>query len=836
MGMSDTIKKSMSRMNNKITMRIICLLLSLGSLFVANAQPRFHVLALYENGGHHVAYSKRAVEWLDRLAIDSNFTIDYIQSTDSITEKRLSDYQLFIQLDYPPYGWKPAAVRAFEDFVKQGKGGWIGFHHASLLGEFDGFPAWDWFIKFMGGIRFKDYIPGFADAMVHVEDHHHPLMTGLPDSFVIAKEEWYTYDRSPRKNVHVLARVDEESYQPSSPVTMGDHPVIWTNPLYKAKNVYIFMGHSPALFDDSNYTRLFSNAIWWAAATADDARPVIHVNQVGFDAAYPKNAVISSKDASLPGTRVSIIDLKTNRITRTLRIGTGMKVPGWDSLSFYYPIDISDIRSAGRYRLQFYYKEWQISSAPFLVGKDLLAKKTISSIVGYYRRQRANTPIELKTDSVMKLYGSDSTVDVHGGWCDASGDISKYLSHLAYANFFSPQQTPLVTWSLINTTDAIPTKLNEWGIMDSIRSEALWGADYLMRCLSADDYFYMTVFSYFNKDPNARRIVGLRANSVTTNEYQCSFREGGGMAIAALARIGRWNMHGDYTPAQYLAAARRAFSHLRQYNLAYDDDGKANIIDDYCALMAATELWISTGLDEYRIAARGYAANLQKRRTKDGWLISDDGHRPFFHAADAGLPVVAMARYLDMEKEPAYRKTALDFIQAVTAHQLCITKEVVNPFGYARQEFNLHDTLHHGFFIPHENETGWWWQGENARLGSLAAASLMAIRLQPDDRDNPGRKEFASNQLSWILGNNPYSMCFLYGFGLSNVPHMASMYGHGSEKGGISNGITGADGHADGSGIDFKKEAEGNEWRWTEQWIPHAAWFLQAITLLAEEK
>jgi hypothetical protein len=62
----------------------------------------------------------------------------------------------------------------------------------------------------------------------------------------------------------------------------------------------------------------------------------------------------------------------------------------------------------------------------------------------------------------------------------------------------------------------------------------------MMRSLSKDDYFYMTVFSYFNKDPNARRIVGLLANSVTTNQYQCAFREGGGMAIAALARISQW--------------------------------------------------------------------------------------------------------------------------------------------------------------------------------------------------------------------------------------------------------------------------------------------------------
>jgi len=94
---------------------------------------------------------------------------------------------------------------------------------------------------------------------------------------------------------------------------------------------------------------------------------------------------------------------------------------------------------------------------------------------------------------------------------------------------------------------------------------------------------------------------------------------------------------------------------------------------------------------------------------------------------------------------------------------------------------------------------------------------------------------FASQQLSWILGCNPYQMCFMYGFGKNNVPYMSSNFGHGSQKGGISNGITGKEGNGDGSGIDFKTSAEGNEWRWTEQWIPHAAWFLQAVTAMAGE-
>jgi type 1 glutamine amidotransferase len=121
----------------------------------------------------------------------------------------------------------------------------------------------------MGQIRFKDYIATFAAGEVHVEDADHPVLKGVPPVFKVKTEEWYTYDRSPRANVHVLANVDEQSYVPASAKTMGDHPVIWTNPAYKAKNVYIFMGHSPDLFENTAYLTLFKNSIFWASGYLD---------------------------------------------------------------------------------------------------------------------------------------------------------------------------------------------------------------------------------------------------------------------------------------------------------------------------------------------------------------------------------------------------------------------------------------------------------------------------------------------------------------------------------------------------------------------------------------
>ena len=172
---------------------------------------------------------------------------------------------MIIQLNYPPYRWSDEAKSAFEDSIENGRGGWVGLHHATLLGEFDGFQIWPWFSDFMGGIRFKNYIAQRAAGTVVVEDKTHPCFQGLPGTFNIDEEEWYTWDKDPRPNVHVLAHVDEASYQPPSDIKMGDHPIIWTNEKMKARNIYIQMGHHPTLLKNNNYTTLLKNSILWAA-------------------------------------------------------------------------------------------------------------------------------------------------------------------------------------------------------------------------------------------------------------------------------------------------------------------------------------------------------------------------------------------------------------------------------------------------------------------------------------------------------------------------------------------------------------------------------------------
>lgn len=236
--------------------------------------PR-RVLVLAERGGDHEGFTATALQWLESKADSLNLELTIVFDAKTLLPGDVDRHNLVLQLNYPPYAWSDAARSEFERYIDESHGAYIGFHHATLLGDFDGYPMWQWFSEFMGGVTFQTYIPQLADGTVQVERSSHPVMQGLPRTFVIPNDEWYTYTTNPRDNVYVLAHVDEASYvdKDSAPQwgprayhpipTMGDHPVIWTNPAKKARNVYFQFGHHRSLFDTPEFVQLLTNAITW---------------------------------------------------------------------------------------------------------------------------------------------------------------------------------------------------------------------------------------------------------------------------------------------------------------------------------------------------------------------------------------------------------------------------------------------------------------------------------------------------------------------------------------------------------------------------------------------
>jgi hypothetical protein len=267
------------------------------------------------------------------------------------------------------------------------------------------------------------------------------------------------------------------------------------------------------------------------------------------------------------------------------------------------------------------------------------------------------------------------------------------------------------------------------------------------------------------------------------------------------------------------------------------NDGKENIVDDYCALSAATELYRATKKEEYKAAANRRAKNLISRLASTGaypnYWRADDAGRPFFHASDAGFPAVSLLYYSEIA-DAATQREVLAAVKKSLTHELAVTAEVTNPFGYARQYVqDKSGNRRTSFFFPHNSDAAPWWQGENARLASLATAAHLAL---PHFQDDPGFSRqldaFATNQLNWILGLNPFDSCMLYGVGHNNVEYLFfDSWEFTNAPGGISNGITSGFRDEDdiAYNLTYKQTGADNDWRWQEQWLPHDTWYLLAV-------
>jgi hypothetical protein len=170
------------------------------------------------------------------------------------------------------------------------------------------------------------------------------------------------------------------------------------------------------------------------------------------------------------------------------------------------------------------------------------------------------------------------------------------------------------------------------------------------------------------------------------------------------------------------------------------------------------------------------------------------------------------------------------------AWQLKVTNRANNAFGYARQTYKTQGTIKDGYFIPHDNESGYWWQGENARIGSLAAATVYAARFLHYS-DSVKVFQYAADQLDWIMGKNPFDICFMYGKGRNNPEKYTGQALSLTLSGGIANGITGYS--KDGSGIAWNDsrvyENSWDSWRWVEQWLPHTTWYTLALVTRYDE-
>jgi Glycosyl hydrolase family 9/Cellulase N-terminal ig-like domain len=581
-------------------------------------------------------------------------------------------------------------------------------------------------------------------------------------------------------------------------------------------------------------------------------------NHLGYEPSGPKRAVVQGKE----GDSVAKFTVREYMTDKEVFSGAPLKtgpVRKWKDWHFW-TVEFDGVTAEGVYIIECATGKGAIRSFPFMVRKNLLERHTLSDVIFYFKGQRSSGLLDKADRNAPFADQPGVRADLHGGWFDASGDYGKHLSHLSFSTYFNPQQITLTAWSLFKTYEQLEKRgdPNFRQYKRRLLDEAMYGADYLARSKNPKGSFYRSVTAPGpEKKAEDRRVstamTGFKIKQKKDENFsghpgeddrnesadEVGYRAGGGVAIAALAMAGGHKVSGDLSNAEYLRVAEEAFDNLEKNNLSLTNDGKENIVDDYCALLAATELYRTTKKDRYKAAADKRAKSLIGRLSSGGgyknYWRADDDDRPFFHAVDAGYPVISLLYYAEIAGD-GMKGEALDAVKKSLDFELGITGEVANPFGYSRQFVqNKAGVRRASFFYPHDAETAPWWQGENARLGSMATAARLAAKYFRDDPAFQNKLQtFALNQLNWILGLNPFDISMLHGVGRNNPDYMFfDSWEYKNAPGGIVNGVTA--GFKDDEDIDFNLPVSvtgaDNDWRWGEQWLPHAAWYMLAVAV-----
>ena len=309
----------------------------------------------------------------------------------------------------------------------------------------------------------------------------------------------------------------------------------------------------------------------------------ILTNHMGYSADGPKKVVIRCADGEAPGA-CRLVDA-AGRVCRSLLPCEAGPVANWNKGTFW-TADFTDYTAEGEYQVEAEGPGGCVRSHPFRISGKVLTMRMISA-VGYYFKAQRDSGEWLAADRALPFAGPrEGIVDAHGGWYDATGDYGIHMSHLSHSTWHNPQQMPFSAYAFFKVHEFLTAGGNEEYTMVKRRAldEGFWGADFLLRMRAPSGSFYRTISRAKALDAvHGTRTLGFEykgssaqfsataatadSETVTDENYECSLRCGGGLAIAALfffsheSTAAPW-WQGDNARLASLSAAARMLSRV----------------------------------------------------------------------------------------------------------------------------------------------------------------------------------------------------------------------------------------------------------------------------------
>ncbi|HJL14718.1 MAG TPA: ThuA domain-containing protein [Sandaracinaceae bacterium LLY-WYZ-13_1] len=202
-----------------------------------------------------------AVEALEARA-DEGFAFTHTEDPAIFTDEDLADFDVVVFLHTTGDVLDDEHQAAFERWVRAG-GGYVGVHAAADT-EYD----WPWYGRLVGAY-FRNHPVLPLEATVTTEDLCHASTDHLEDTFEF-EDEWYNFDRNPRRDHHVLMTVDEDDFTlpntDGGPNMGGDHPIAWLKEFEGGRSFYTSLGHRPETWSNPLFMEHLLDGLRWAAS------------------------------------------------------------------------------------------------------------------------------------------------------------------------------------------------------------------------------------------------------------------------------------------------------------------------------------------------------------------------------------------------------------------------------------------------------------------------------------------------------------------------------------------------------------------------------------------
>lgn len=480
--------------------------------------------------------------------------------------------------------------------------------------------------------------------------------------------------------------------------------------------------------------------------------------------------------------------------------------------------DFTDIEQPGLYQVTV----GGLHSVPFFIRPDLW-RRTLPKAFSFYFQERCGVVVPnvhpaCHLDDARRR-DDGQHIDVTGGWHDA-GDLRKWMSTALHSGIAIAQ---------------LGRNLGkEWNLdgsgLNPILEELRWGNRYWLKMQDSDGRVWDDAAGGVNGDNSDNHWTDNRIGTAD-DRYINPSKSGTIQAefVAVQALIAQVFHETDPGYAQNCLAA----------GLRCRKAGTTGHATDELAswAMAALELYRATGEQAWAQEARQLGNRLRElqvqefrggqREVRGYFRNSPTDSTPYVDAIASAVPALVL---LDLATtfpsdpgSPAWGKAVQmhldEYVQPLSERNAFR----MIPYGIFEKSPTLEryrplaGELTYRYFLPARKQ--FWWLGTTSHLENyaclLAKASAVFKRREYLD--------LAFRQLEWVMGANPFGACLMTGEGMNN-PYPHSRY-VGLIPGGIMNGIAGNP--QDDPVLDMEY---GCDWRTTEYWAPHNAWYLWAVS------